>query len=185
MINDLVRKNRSYRRFDESVNISIDDLKELVNLARLSPSGKNLQPMKFFISNDKSINEKIFPHLAWAGYLKDWTGPKEGERPSAYIIMLIDKELSENAKWDEGIFAQSIMLGAVEKGFGGCMIASVKRQQLKEDLKLPDHLEINLVLALGKPIEVVEIEEMKNDDYKYWRNEEKKKILFQSEALTI
>jgi hypothetical protein len=61
-----------------------------VNLARLSASAANLQPLRYILSNDPHKNELIFSCLAWAAYLKDWPGPPEGERPSAYIIMLGD-----------------------------------------------------------------------------------------------
>lgn len=171
MLKDLVLKNRSYRRFHEDVKISLEQLTQLVELARTSPSAKNLQPLKFFLSNEEELNAKIFKHLAWAGYIQDWDGPDEGERPSGYIIILNDTTITTNQKWDDGIMAQSMMLGAVEMGLGGCMIGSVTRKPLKEALNIPDHFEIILVLALGKPKEVVVIDEIKNDDIKYWRDQ--------------
>ena len=87
----------------------------------------NAQPLKYIISNNPEKNQLIFPTLAWAGYLKDWPGPIEGERPSAYLIMLGDKSISENFFCDHGIAAQSILLGAVEKELGGCIIMSIQR----------------------------------------------------------
>lgn len=166
----LVKKNRSYRRFDQSFDISEETLYELIDLARLSASARNQQSLKYFISNTESLNKKIFPCLSWAGYLKDWVGPKEGQKPSAYIVMLNDTTIAKNHFCDEGIAAQSILLGATEVELGGCIIASVNKPILKSILKLPDHLEIIQVLALGKPIEHVRIEEMKDGDYKYWRD---------------
>ncbi|MBE0524494.1 MAG: nitroreductase family protein [Methanosarcinales archaeon] len=171
MINDLILKNRSYRRFFQDNAIEIETLKELVELARLSASGANLQPLKFIISNDPEKNALIFPHLAWAGYLKDWAGPEEGERPAAYIIILGDAKISKNFGVDHGIAAQSIMLGAVEKGFGGCVIGSIQREGLREALTIPFQYEILLVLALGKPKETVVVETaVQNGDIKYWRD---------------
>ena len=171
MIKDLILKNRSYRRFYQNHNISIDELKDLVDLARLSPSGRNLQPLKYFLSSDTETNEKVFSTLAWAGYLKDWDGPMEGEKPSGYIIILGDTRLTNNFLCDHGIVSQSILLGAVEKGLGGCIFASIKRDKLKELLNLEDHFDILLVIALGKPKEEVLIEEVINDDIKYYRDE--------------
>lgn len=167
----LVLKNRSYRRFDESVIISHGILFELVNLARLSASGANRQPLKFLLSSDPQKNAIIFPHLAWAGYLTDWPGPEEGERPSAYILILGDTDISKNVGCDHGIAAQSILLGAVELGFGGCMIASIKKQELHRALGLPGRYDILLAIALGKPKETVVIEPIAADgDIKYWRD---------------
>jgi nitroreductase len=171
MLKDLILKNRSYRRFKEDHNIKKETISDLINLARLSPSGRNLQPLKYFLSIDKNMNEIIFPSLAWAGYLKDWDGPIEGERPSAYIIQLGDKRLTANFSQDPGIAAQSILLGAVEKGLGGCMIGSIKKAELHAKLELPEHFEIVLVIALGKPIEEVVIDNAESGDIKYWRDE--------------
>lgn len=173
MLKELVRKSRSFRRFEEDVPVDGETLRELVDLARFSPSGANLQPLKFVLSSDPERNARIFPRLAWAGYLKDWPGPPEGERPSAYIVILGDTSISKSFGCDHGIAAQSIMLGAAEQGLGGCMIGSVKRKELKEALDIPDRYEILLVLALGKPAEQVKIEALKaGGDIKYWRDED-------------
>ena len=172
LIEQLIRQNRSYRRFYQDYFIAKGNLKFFINLARLSPSARNAQPLKYFISNEKNSNDKIFECLKWAGYLKDWDGPEEGERPSAYIIMLGDKNIAKEFHCDQGIAAQSILLGAVEKGFGGCILESVDRKKLKKYFSIEDHLNILLVIALGKPKETVILEEVKKDgDIKYWRDE--------------
>ncbi len=171
MIKDLIKKNRSYRRFDQSKLIDTETLREFVNYARLSGCGGNQQPLRFFLSNTPEINEKIFSCCAWAASLKDWPGPAEGEKPTAYIVICIDKNIRENPGCDQGIAAQSILLAAVEKGLGGCMIGSVKRNELAGHLKLPDHLAIVLVIALGVPAEKVVIDETGDQDTTYWRDE--------------
>ncbi|HOX74093.1 MAG TPA: nitroreductase family protein [Bacteroidales bacterium] len=172
-LRDLVRKNRSYRRFDESYNIDYKTLEGLVDLARLSASGANRQPLKFLIYNTPDDCARVFPSVVWAAYLKDWDGPAAGERPSAYIIILGDKSVYEVFGVDHGIAAQSIMLGATEAGLGGCMIASIKKELLRNELNIPGHYEILLILALGKPVENVIIDEIKDGDVKYWRDAEK------------
>lgn len=172
-LKDLVLSNRSYRRFDESHRIELKTLELLIDLARLSPSGGNRQPLKYLIYNTPEGCDRIFPYLAWAGYLKEWAGPDKGERPTAYIVVLGDKSVTENFGIDHGIAAQSIMLGATELGLGGCMIQSVRREGLRDEMGLPDKYEILLVLALGKPVEKVVLEEIKDDDVKYWRDADK------------
>ncbi len=175
MIRDLVLKNRSYRRFYQDSAVSREVLRELVNLARLTGSAGNKQPLKYILSSDQSTNAKIFSTLAWAGYLKDWPGPEEGERPSAYVIMLGDTDIANSYNFDNGIAAQTILLGAVEQGLGGCMIVSVQREKLRELLKIPVRYEILLVIALGKPKEIVILEDMGTDgDVKYWRDKDRK-----------
>lgn len=171
MLKNLILKNRSYRRFHQHEPLSRDTLKELVDLARLSGSARNAQPLKYFLSVEAGLNDKIFAHLSWAAFLKDWQGPVEGERPSGYIILLLDTSIASNYFCDDGIASQSILLGAVERGLGGCIIGSVDRLPLHRLLQLPDHLKIIHVIALGIPKEEVVLEEMENDNFKYWRDE--------------
>ncbi len=171
---NLIKKTRSYRRFDETKLIHYSTLEDLVDLARLSASAKNLQPVRYVLSNNTKLNSLIFPCLAWAGYLKDWVGPKEGERPTGYIILLEDTTV--HSRWihhDLGIAAQSILLGATDAGLGGCIIAAIKKDVLRSVLSVPDQFEIHLVLALGTPIEKVVIDPVgANDKIKYWRDKE-------------
>ena len=164
--------NRSYRRFVQKHKIRDKQLYRLLNHVRQSASGANLQPLKYIISNSVETNEMIFPTLSWAGYLKEWAGPEEGERPSAYIILLGDTELAKSFQYDAGIASQSITLGAAEVGLGACLIGSIKRDSLRKGLSIPERYEILLVIALGKPAEQVVLDEMGEDgEIKYWRDE--------------
>ena len=172
MFRDLVLKNRSYRRFDASQPIGRQTLVHLVDLARFIPSGRNLQPLKYLIAYTPERNDLIFACLSWAGYLKDWDGPTEQERPTGYIVILGDKRLTTNFGIDPGIAAQTILLGAVEHGLGGCMIGSVNRPLLASALGISDNLEILLVLALGKPVEQVVLEPVNDDgNIRYYRDD--------------
>lgn len=172
MLRDLVKRNRSIRRFYQDVPVSMETLRQLVDLARLSASGANLQPLKYVLSSDPHTNAQIYPHTRWAGYLKDWDGPAEGERPAAYIIILGDTEIRKSIGCDHGIAAQSIMLGAAEQGLGGCMLGALDRSALRDVLSIPERCEILLALALGKPRETVVLEEVGPDgDIEYYRDE--------------
>ena len=171
MIEDLIRNTRSCRRFSEKL-ISEEALKNLVDMARLSASAANLQPLKYILSHRKEVNSIIFPLLTWAGYLKDWKGPAEGQRPSAYIIVLGDRSITKSFGCDHGIASQNILLGATSMGLGCCIIGAVDRKGIREALKIPDRFEILLVIALGTPGEKIVIEDVKPDgDIKYWRDE--------------
>lgn len=170
MLLDLIKKSRSYRRFRQDAVITREELLKMVEAARYSPSSRNIQPIKYILSNNRDINGKIFPLLGWAGYLTDWDGPAEGERPSAYIIQILDKSISQTTSCDHGITAQSILLQSVELGYGGCIIASVKRDALATLLEIDtESFEIIQVIALGKPVEEVVVDDMNGNDYKYWR----------------
>jgi len=172
MIRDLILKNRSYRRFQQD---PVDEatLRELVDLARNSASGANRQPLKYILSCDPEKNAKIFPLLGFASQLTDWPGPAEEERPTAYIVILLDTEIAKAAGCDHGIAAQSILLGATEKGLGGCMHGSVKRPEMMEAFNIPERYEILLTITLGKPGEKVVLETVGEDGkINYWRDSE-------------
>ena len=172
MFRDLVLANRSYRRFHESESISEETLRSLVDLARCTPSAANLQSLKYVLSCTPERNAVVFATLSWAGYLTDWPGPAEGERPSAYIIILGDTRISKSFFCDHGIAAQTILLGATEKGLGGCMFGSIDRDRLRKELAIEEHFEVLLVIALGKPVEKVVLEDVGSDgSIKYYRDE--------------
>jgi nitroreductase len=168
---DAIKLSRSYRRFYQKESIDRESLEKMIDSARFSPSSRNIQPIKYSISNEARLNEEIFATLGWAGYLQDWPGPIEGERPSAYIIQVHDTTIAPNYSCDQGITAQSILLTAVEMGFGGCIIASVNRERLRQILSLDERYSIINVIALGKPKEKVVIEDMVDNNYKYYRDE--------------
>ena len=173
MFTELVKENRSCRRFYEDHAVEPETLKEFVNLARMSASGANLQPLKYILSCDSQKNAEIFSCLAWAGYLKDWPGPEEGERPAAYIVILGDTSISESAGCDHGIAAQTILLGAREKGLAGCMLGSIDRNALRDSLNIPSQFKVLLVLAIGKPREQVILVNVGSDNsIRYWRDSE-------------
>ncbi len=172
MLYDLVLKNRSYRRFDEAFEISEETLRELCSYARITPSGANRQFFKFRLTPSGEECERVFPTLAWAGYLENGA-PVSGERPSAYITIVNDNALGKGNLMDVGIMAQTILLRATELGLGGCMLGSIKRSELKDILALSDDHEIMLVIALGKPVETVVIEDAIDGDIKYWRDDER------------
>lgn len=171
ILEELIQKTRTFRKFYQDVQISDETLRELIELARLGGSAGNAQPLKYILVNDPETNNAVFPNLLWAGYLPDWPGPEEGERPSAYIICLLDTLISQEAGCDLGISTQNILLGATAKGLGGCRIGSVSAK-LRDILKIPEHLKILLVIALGLPKEKVKLEKIKHDaNIKYWRDE--------------
>ncbi len=172
-LRELIVSARSYRRFDASFRIEKDTLESLVEMVRFTPSASNLQPLKYIVSSSPRINEKIFETLKWAGYLKDWGGPDINERPTGYIVILTDMNIKEEADKDVGIVAQTIMLGAVEMGLGGCFIGSIRKNLLREYLSIPNWLKISLVVALGKPAEKVVIEDIEQgESIEYYRDKD-------------
>lgn len=173
MLKELVYQCRTFRRFYEDVKLSKEELLELVDMARMTASTANSQALKFAVYHEEEDNEKIFETLNWAGALPKWDGPEKGERPSAYIIVLEDLALGKNKLVDVGITSQTMALGAVEMGYGCCMLMSLQRGKLAENLEIDtEKYAIQLVLALGKPKEEVKVVPAGADgNMKYYRDE--------------
>lgn len=174
MLAELIRNTRTIRRFQEESELDRQQLFILVDLARLGGSARNIQPLKYLVATEPDLRQRIFPHLGWAGYLQDWPGPAPGERPTGYIVCLLDTRLvpgAENAAdVDLGIATQNILLGAAELGIFGCRIGSFS-PKLHTVLGIEDFLKIMLVVALGYPREQIVLEEVGTDgDIRYWRD---------------
>lgn len=168
----LLADDRSIRRFDQLKSISRETLENLVELTRYCASGRNMQPLRYRIISSPEECELVFPHLAWAGYLPEWDGPCEGERPTAYLIQCLDTRYGINCLCDDGLQLQAITLGARSLGIGSCIIKAFNAPKIKAVLNLPDGKEPRYVLALGYPAESVVIENMSgnpDDDVKYYR----------------
>lgn len=160
MLKDLLIASRSYRSFDESVKISKEMLLDWVDHTRYAPSSINMQMLKYRIVYTEEECAKVLPLTRWAGKLKDIKLPPKGHVPVAYVIVCADTKVTPTAATftkDVGICAQTIMLAAAEKGFGGCMIGSFSPDEISTVLQIDNHLIPLLVLALGKPDEAVEI----------------------------
>ena len=174
MIKDLVRKNRSYRGYDESRKITEDELKNLVDTARVAGSGANLQPLKYRLVCSEAEVAKLNGITRWGKMLKDIELPHKGKFPTAYIVICVDTDIAkvpENANADIGIAAQTILLAAVEQGLGGCMIGNYEKAQAAEALALPERFVPQLIVAIGKPDETVVLTDTGEDgSVKYYRD---------------
>jgi len=171
---DTVVTNRSIRRFRQDERVMVITLRKLVDLARQSASGANLQPLRYILVTSPEACDKVFPNLAWAGYLREWKGPEEGERPPAYIIILSDGVLPTVSAYDPGIAAQTLTLGAADRGLAACMLGAIDHKGIRRSLDIPEGLDVLLVIAIGWPAENVVLEEIGPDgDVKYWRDEKR------------
>lgn len=173
-IKHLANTTRSYRRFRQIYPVTPELMTQWVDNARVSASAGNKQPLRYRIVTDKEQCARIFETLTWAAALPDWDGPEPGQRPTGYIIMATDSETFKGELWrfDAGIAAQTIMLSSTEEGFGGCIMLSFKRGELKKILSMPEDLEPVLVLALGRPIEDIRLVEAVQGDTTYYRDEQ-------------
>ena len=173
MLKDLLLKNRSYRGYDETREVTMEELKDLVACARLTPSSVNMQALKYYLACTREETDKIQPLTAWARALKKEV-PYKHHCPRAFVIICQDTHISnalEAYQRDVGIVAQTMLLRAVEMGLGGCMIGSFQKDALHEALHMEEHIRPLLVVALGKPDETIVIEDVNEQgDPTYYRD---------------
>lgn len=172
---ELVLQNRSYRNYDSACSLRREDLLELVDLARFTPTAKNKQELKFCIACKKEEISEILAISLWAQSLKDRKLPYPGKEPAGFIVICRDKDIQPSLDLsliDSGIAAQTILLGATEKGLGGCINLSFQKQKLSALLSLPENVEPVILLAIGKPGDKIVLTDVAADgDTTYWRDE--------------
>ena len=175
MLRDILEKNRSYRSFDPLVKITKEELMDMVDCTRLCPSSANLQSLKYRLVYEENEVNAVFSATKWAGYLSEMEIPPKGHGPCAFIIVMNDTKIAPNTTLffkDTGICSHTILLRACEMGYSGCMIGSFDKNIIKNELSLPDDLEITLVIALGKGDEEI-ILCSADDSIKYYREDSK------------
>ena len=174
MLKDLVLKDRSYRGYHEERKVTRDELIDMVDMARLTASGGNKQPLKYYISTEQGEVEAILATTKWAAALPELHLPKPGTHPTAFVIILQDSDIQPNmqaAMIDVGIAAQTITLAATEKGLGCLKIGIFNAQELSSLLQLPENLVPKLVIAVGEPAEHIELVTVCGTATNYYRDE--------------
>jgi nitroreductase len=167
----LAEAARTCRRFEEDKPLGMADLEWLVECARVAPSARNAQTLRFTLVSGGETCRKLFPLTRWAGALKDWGGPHPGERPTAFIAILMPGDGNHLVCYDVGIAAQTMQLAATSRGWGCCMIQSFDHALVPELLKIPSGMKVALVLGFGVAKEIRRIALMPADgSHGYWRD---------------
>lgn len=167
-VTEAITQRRTIRKFTPQP-LTSQMLKKYVDAARVAPSAANLQPLKYVTVTKRYMTDKVFETLKWAGYLKGEYTPKENERPTGYIVICVDSNISHaNYDMDVGAAVEHIILSALEDEVGACWLGSVERPRLKRLLGLSDELEISCVVALGYPLESPQAVEINGQDVKYY-----------------
>ncbi len=144
---DAMRLRRSIRKFHPKP-VPAEQLREIVEVSRLYPSGGNHQPIRFGLVTAPELADAVFAQLRWAMYLPDYQ-IAENQRPTAYIVLLRDTAVRRSCDYDVGAASTMVMLAATEKGLSTCPIANFSAPKLSALLELPESLHPELVFAVG------------------------------------
>lgn len=171
-IYELQSTRRSIRKFYNK-SVPYEVLEKFVELARLSSSAMNLQPIRYYIAHDEKIVDEIFKHVKWAGYLKGAHSPSFDERPRAYILFLYDEKVSKNPRWDVGAASHAIQLMAVHENLGSCWMGAINRGEILNICNIDKKYSLDSLLAIGYPAESPVIEKAIDGDIKYYQDNKK------------
>ncbi|MCD7868760.1 MAG: nitroreductase family protein [Clostridiales bacterium] len=175
MIKELVIQNRSYRGYDRTRPVTREELTEFVDLTRFTASSVNRQPLKYHIVSELGEVEALQACTRWARALPQLNLPFPGTEPTGFVVICQDLQIVSNETAylrDIGIVAQTMLLAAVEKGLGGCMIGNFNKNDVQKLLELPEYIQPNLIVAFGKPAEDIRLVEAGEDgSTKYYRDE--------------
>lgn len=166
---DIIRARRSIRRFQRTP-VPEAVLVDALEAASLAPTGTNAQPLRFIGIRDTALCEALFGHLRWAGLIPDGSAsPSLETQPAAYMVLLVDKSIRQQADNDAGAAAMSIMLSAQAQGVASCWLGAIDRPAIAALLKLDaDRFAIHTVIALGYPAQQSRAVPMSGDSTHYY-----------------
>lgn len=150
---ELVATSRTCRYFKNSVHLTEGILSDLVNMAHLSPSARNLQPLRYALVVSPEARNELFPLLNMAGGRSAEERADESRAPAGYIVIVAPRGLNDFGLMDIGIAAQTVNLAARTAGLACCMIGAFNKPAVDKFLGVPEAMESRLVLALGAPSE--------------------------------
>ena len=174
-LKELLKKDRSYRGYDESVKVTREQLMDLVDHARYTASTMNQQPLKYYLAYEPDKVAIVQENTIWARALSELHLPFKGHYPPAFIIVCQDLHINDSIpkfQTDVGIVSQVMLMAATEKGLGGCIIESINAGAIKKGLNLPENIAPLVAVAVGKPDETIVLTEIDADgSIKYYRDE--------------
>ena len=169
-LDTLLKKNRSYRGYDKKTLVTQEQLRKIVAVNPLLPSGRNQQALRFKLITHDTGAEKVLANIKLGGALPELHLPFEGTEPEAFIIICSTVPENKILDIDLGISAQSMLLKAVEMGLNGIMIGAYNKENIKKEFDLP--YEPVLIVAIGKGTENIRLVEINEDEsHKYYRQD--------------
>ncbi len=173
-LKDMLIANRSYRNYNNDVKVTYEELKDIVELTRYCATGGNIQALRYrIVCDDKEVAE-MHKLVKFGALLKELNLPYTGNDPTAYLVICAESENSNNAPHatNIGIAAQTMLLGAVARGYGGCMIGNFDKAAATELLDIKEGYHPLLAISLGAPKENCVVRTIrKGEPTAYYRGE--------------
>jgi nitroreductase len=164
---NLIKTRRTIRRFSQE-KLDRNLLVDFVEAARCAPAGANIQSLEYVIIDEPKVGADLFETLLWAGHVKPKRNPAPQHRPVAYIVVLTDTAIKDNAVVDAAAAIENILIAAWSKGIGSCWLGAIDREKISRILNIDKKYKIDSVVALGKPAEKPVMEDASGADTKYY-----------------
>ena len=148
---EVLRRRRSIRKYKPDP-VPDELIEQVLEAARLSPSGKNMQPYHFVVVKERETKKKIDPRLADVPVI---------------IVGLVDPTKGRCSIPDGILAFEHIILGAVNAGLGSCWKGTYlghmqeHEQEIKEVLGVPEHIAVVAYTPIGYPDESPEMRDKK------------------------
>jgi nitroreductase len=145
---DVIKTRRSVRRFLKRP-IPDDVLGRVLEAARIAPSGGDRQPWRFVVVKDEEKKKKI----ARACYEQDFVA----EAPVVVVCCAVKCSSGyqpwqdEAGRRDAVIATDHLILAARNEGLGSCWVGALHDKQVKKIVKVPDDVDVVMVVPLGYP----------------------------------
>jgi FMN reductase [NAD(P)H] len=150
---EAIEKRRTIRRFKQEL-VTDNEIRELLNAARLASCGGNMQRIRFKAIKNIDIVKKIFDETAWGGLVKPNRNPEWGENaPLSFILLTGPEKGGTLIHADAGAAIENMQLCATEMGIGCCWIGAFKKEPVSEIVSLPEGREALYLVAVGYPDE--------------------------------
>jgi len=144
---EVIDKRFSVRAFDPRP-VEEEKIIQVLEAGRLAPSAVNYQPRRFVVITDPALKEAIAE-----AYPRDWF------KQAPVIIAVIG---DHSASWkrrdgkdhcdiDVAIAVDHMTLAAAALGLGTCWVCAFDAARCAEVLRLPEHMEVAVLLPLGYP----------------------------------
>ena len=175
-----IEERRSIRKFEDRP-VPADILDQIIEAARLAPSGTNRQPWRFALlqesQREKIASAVVQPFVVEApavfvccldhrAYLRSHVEDRMKELVRAEVIseeaagyiyqrrmpeQVEEVRLPASAYIDLGIAVQNMVIAAASLGLGSCWVRLFNQEQVQQSLALPDHMEALVLLPVGYP----------------------------------
>ena len=175
----MLEGRRTIRRYDESKKINDETIADIKRAAQLASSAMNRQPIRYIYVRDEKTVRDIFDITLWGAALPDGQGrPKEGERPTLFVVVAYEKKLSSRyVEFDSGLAVSNMTLAAYSHGVGSCILGSANIEKLRAMLNISENLEVSCLVAFGYPACESRVVESDGINLKYYLDENRNYVV--------